>query len=491
MHPTTKLALALTLLVASTAPALAAWPNQSALNLPVCTAANSQYATTAVSDGAGGAIITWYDNRTGGIADIYAQHVLVSGSVDPAWPVNGRALCTAPSPQYTPVIVSDGAGGAIVAWNDYRSGAGSDIYAQHVLGSGLVDPAWPVNGRALCTAAFDQNYQAIVSDGAGGAVVAWNDLRNGLNADVYAQHVLASGVVDPAWPVDGRALCTAAGDQANVQVISDGAGGAIATWGDVRGGVAYDIYAQHVLASGAVDAAWPVDGRAVCTAVSQQFSPMIVSDGTGGGIITWVDGRSGTNDIYAQHILLSGVVDGTWPADGRVVCGAANNQSAPVIATDGTGGAIITWFDYRSGTSYDIYAQHLLASGTVDPAWPVDGRALCLAANEQSSPSIVSDGGGGAIVAWADYRGAYSDIYAQHVLASGAVDAAWPVDGRAVCTAANHQMYPFAISDGTGGAIVTWYDFRPSATSDIYAQRIARYGYLGTPEAEKIGRAHV
>ncbi len=63
----------------------------------------------------------------------------------------------APSGQAFPVIVSDGVGGAIVAWQDGRSQtSGVDIYAQHVLASGAVDLAWPANGRVLCTATGGQ-----------------------------------------------------------------------------------------------------------------------------------------------------------------------------------------------------------------------------------------------------------------------------------------------------------------------------------------------
>jgi len=437
-----------------------------------------------VSDGAGGAIVTWQDLRGGASFDIYAQHVLASGVADPAWPANGRALCTAANYQYYPTIVSDGAGGAIVTWQDVRGGANYDIYAQHVLASGVVDPAWPANGRALCTAASYQYYPTIVSDGAGGAIVTWYDVRGGVNFDIYAQHVFASGAVDPAWPPDGRALSTAVNNQLNPAIVSDGAGGAIVTWMDLRGGVTYDIYAQHVLASGAVDAAWPVDGRALCTAANTQSTPTIVSDGAGGAIVTWYDIRTSSNDIYAQHVLASGAVDPAWPADGRALCTATGSQFNPTIVSDGASGAIVAWYDFRSATSYDIYTQHVLPSGVADPAWPVDGRALCTAVNNQQFPTIVSDGAGGAIVTWMDLRvGASNDIYAQHVLASGVVDAAWPTDGRALCSAAFSQESPMIVSDGAGSVIVTWFDNR-GGTYDIYAQRVGRHGYLGTPEAE-------
>jgi len=464
---------------------LAAWPNQPSVNLPLCSAANDQVAPKIIADGAGGVIVTWEDYRSGTSFDIYAQHVLGSGAVDPAWPGDGRGLCTATNDQRSPTIVSDGAGGAIVTWYDFRSGTNYDIYVQHVLASGAVDPAWPADGRGLCTFANNQAVPTIVSDGAGGAIVTWTDARNGGIADIYAQHVLASGAADPAWPADGRGLCNATNQQVSPTIVSDGMGGAVVTWEDSRNGGVADIYGQHVLASGTVDPVWPTDGRALCTATNQQVSPRIASDGAGGAIVTWADYRSGTNyDIYAQHVTESGWV--AWaPGNGSVLCTALNPQFNPTIASDGAGGAIVTWEDYRNGGIADIYAQHIPASGVADPTWPANGRALCTALNVQLLPTIVSDGAGGAIVTWYDNRSATTnyDIYAHHVLASGVVDPIWPTEGLALSTATSAQYYPTIVSDGAGGAIVTWADLR-SDNFDIYAQRVARFAYLGTPEAE-------
>ncbi len=464
--------------------AFAAWPHSPFTNLPVCTAAITQQYSTIATDGSGGAIVTWQDFRGLWTSDIYAQHVLASGEADPAWPANGLAICTAVSSQEFPVIVSDGAGGAVVTWGDARNG-NYDIFAQHVLAGGTVDPAWPADGRALCTAAGHQVSPAVVSDGAGGAIVTWQDLRGGIVYSIYAQHVLAGGAVDPAWPADGRAFYTQESQQISPAIISDGAGGAIVTWQDARSG-AYDIYAQRLRASGAVDPAWPAAGRALCAATDDQSSPRIVSDGAGGAIVTWHDLRSGTGyDIYSQHVLPSGGLDPAWPVNGRAVCTTGNHQSAPAIASDGAGGAIVAWHDMRSGTNYDIYAQHVQASGGLDPAWPAEGRALLIAPNDQWYPSVVSDGAGGAIVIWGDNRNGNYDIYAQHVQAGGVVDPAWPADGRALSTAAGTQGWFTVVTDGSGGANVTWSDDR-NGEWDIYAQRVARFGYLGTPEAEVI-----
>jgi hypothetical protein len=58
----------------------------------------------------------------------------VDGAGNAVWVANGVVLCTVPRGQYAPVIVSDGAGGAIVAWQDDR--AGRHIFAQRMDGAG-------------------------------------------------------------------------------------------------------------------------------------------------------------------------------------------------------------------------------------------------------------------------------------------------------------------------------------------------------------------
>jgi hypothetical protein len=68
---------------------------------------------------------------------------------------------------------------------------------------------------------------------------------------------------------------------------------------------------------------------------------------------------------------------------------------------DGVGGFFVIWDDLRSGNpGVDILAQHVLRSGTVDPVWPLNGRALTAATGTQSGARVVSDGGSGAIATW-------------------------------------------------------------------------------------------
>jgi len=465
VKPTRFLMLLWAIALALPSPGMAQWQPDGAA---VSTATSDQSRPTIIPDGTGGAIITWRDYRSGTSDDIYVQRVNASGAQQ--WTANGVALCTAANQQYAPTLVSDGAGGAIVTWSDVRSGSNFDIYAQRVNASGV--PQWTANGVALCTAVDNQQSPTIVSDGAGGAIVTWGDYRAGFtNSDIYAQRVNASGVTQ--WTANGVALCTAVDNQGGPTILSDGGGGAIVTWADARSGYS-DIYAQRVNASGVPQ--WTANGVALCTATYHQGSPMIVSDGAGGAIVTWEDLRSvSSSDIYAQRVSASGVAQ--WTANGVALCTAGNDQNNSRIASDGAGGAIVTWYDLRSGNS-NIYAQRVNASGV--PQWTVDGIAVC-ASGAAQFPTIALDGAGGAIVTWQDYRSGTSyDIYAQRVNSSGASQ--WTADGIALCTAGNAQEYPVVVSDGKEGAIVAWQDYRSGVGYDIYAQRIGSTGCLGRPE---------
>ncbi len=215
------------------------------------------------------------------------------------------------------------------------------------------------------------------SDGSGGAIITWEDLRNGTDDDIYAQRINASGTVQ--WTTDGVAISIGVGDQAYPTVVSDGSGGAIITWEDDRNGGNEDIYAQRIIASGTVQ--WTTNGVAICTATDDdQRVPTIVTDGSGGAIITWYDHRNGTDDdIYAQRINASGTVQ--WTTNGVAICAATGDQEVPTIVSDGSGGATITWYDHRNGTDYDVYAQRVNASGAVQRT--TNGVAICAAIGDQ------------------------------------------------------------------------------------------------------------
>ena len=381
------------------------------------------------------------------------------------WTNNGVAICNVGYNQVSPKIVSDNSGGAIITWMDIRNGSDWDIYAQRINASGVVQ--WNTNGIVVCSATDDQYFPRLISDGSEGAIITWGDYRSG-TWDIYTQRINASGIVQ--WIIDGVALCNALGGQFYPVIVSDNAGGAIVTWEDERVTTGADIYAQHIDAMGVVQ--WLVDGVSVCNSIGYEADPTISTDGMGGAIIAWNDYRPGTNQqIYAQRINATGVAQ--WITNG-IQCSDTGYMYYPKIVSDGMGGAIITWHQIMNISDHDVYAQNINSTGVVQ--WPANGVVICSAIGIQRNPTIIYDSNGGTIIAWYDNRtGIDFDIYIQKINAAGVVQ--WPTDGVALCTALNDQTQNNIISDGSGGAIVAWFDLRNAG--DIYAQNICSSGILG------------
>ena len=376
------------------------------------------------------------------------------GNAHANWLKNGVIVSARPGQQSASVAAPDGSGGAIIAWIDYASG--QDVYAQRVDAHGNV--LWAANGVPICTASLNQWNPSIVPDGSGGAIIAWEDDRTvGSNTDIYVQRVNASGNV--LWSSNGVLICSASDKQQRPRMDATGAI-VVMSWQDRRSGN-YDVYAQRIDSNGT--ALWAANGVALCTAANDQEEPYIVNDGSGGAIVTWRDFRNGSNyDVYARAVNFLGTP--VWTSNGVAVATGAGTQWNARIIQDGASGAIIVWDDRRSATT-DIYAQRLNPAGTA--LWTANGVGVCTDGSaDQSIPRIVPDGANGAITTWTDGRG---EVYAQRLNNLGVP--LWLYQGEPLTAVSGVQNDPILASDGAGGAVAAWRDFR-NGSGDIYAQRI-------------------
>ncbi|MDE0297619.1 MAG: hypothetical protein OXN17_03225 [Candidatus Poribacteria bacterium] len=429
---------------------------------PVCTAANEQHFPDLAADGERGVIIAWQDARNED-RDVFAQRVGANG--DMLWATDGVQVCGLPSEQIWPTVVSDANGGAIIVFGDGRNG-NQDIYAQRVDGSGK--PLWQQDGIPVCVHTAVKTDMRAIADETGDTIVVWEDWRDG-NQDIYAQKISARG--QALWNDNGVPVYRGEGDQYDPFLTADGEGGAIVVWWDIST-VDWDVFAQRLNKNG--KPLWTETGVPVCTAAGHQSTPFVVPDGIGGVFSVWLDYRNDANllssaDIYVQRIDATGEIH--WQTDGIALCDAPSNQQVPVGITDGRGGLIVVWRDDRDIFS-DIYAQKLSPTG--DRMWQDRGVPVCTAEGEQRKPAIVSDGSHGAIVCWLDYREDYGNvthdaIYAQRIDGSGR--SLWKMDGIPVCTADGSQTTPRVVAEGDGGAVIVWTDSRGEST-DIYFQRV-------------------
>jgi len=279
-----------------------------------------------ISDGSGGAIIVWEDNR-GPDTDIYAQRITSDGSM--FWPDTGVPVASASNAQLGPQIISDGMGNFIVVWvqspgTSYYVGD-TDIYTQKINSNG--EPLW-TNGKGVpvCTAASSQEHPQVASEGSGGCIVVWHDTRNRPNRDGYAPRMNSEWKI--LWETDGVLVgeiprvdkSSVEAGSYDVQVTGDSAGGAMVVWqvnptstttGAFKGG---QIYAQRLSPTG--ELLWPEAIRVYENpSLKSQAYSSVVSDGMGGVIITSKVGKGRWPDlVYTQRIDPGG--NKLWGAEG-------------------------------------------------------------------------------------------------------------------------------------------------------------------------------
>jgi hypothetical protein len=287
-------------------------------------------------------------------------------------------------------IIVDKNGGVIVAFdiNEHLSVSKIDAEGNY---------PWGEKGIELSSHANHHENIQITSDGAGGAIIVWNETVSPGIDHIFAQRVNAYGKM--VWGDNVSVLSKTGGDWVrSLQVTEDSNGGAIVAWlqtidlGSQDGkhiSFKWDVLAQKINSDGSV--CWDKDG--VSLLISQESSRhrsiLIINNGIGGAVIGWTDSQM---DTYAQTLDTEGKI--LWQPGGVKVSHITQNpyNLYPQIANNGSGGAIFAYDGHDRGLriqNIDINSNLL---------WGENGVAITQDGFDQYSMS--SDGNGGAIIGW-------------------------------------------------------------------------------------------
>lgn len=424
-----------------------------------------------IPDGAGGAFLAWTvgpgDRLTG---NLFAQHLDSAGAA--TWTPGGVTLCSAGDTQSVEDLIPDGSGGIFVVWKDFRSLTDFDLYASRVSAAGTV--LWADPGVAVSFAPYEQIDAHGLRLGAGTLLVVWSDRRDTpAPGRVFYQVLTASGVPLPALPVvrpigpwhstNTPVVLTPASTNPHT-MIPDGSGGCFFVWLADDGTL--EVRLQRLDGQG--QPLWGANG--IATGItSTNYNPSIISDGAGGVVLAWQDYRNSTVDVYGQHF--NGAGSAQWTAGGLpLVASASNGEIDPILVADGTNGFFLAWLDNRSGTNQP-YVRRFDGTGAL--AWP--GDVFLGGGFYSTTVKMKPDGTGGVLVAWNDSRNGTPDIFAQRVDSAGSV--AWTPGGVTVTAATGSQYLASLAPDGTGGLIAGWSDDRATAFQfKPYAQRLDAAG---------------
>ncbi|MBT3233088.1 MAG: T9SS type A sorting domain-containing protein [Calditrichaeota bacterium] len=462
--------------------------------VPVSVFDSVQEDVRIVQDGEGGCIIAWRDQRGGDAGDIYAQHILANGTPDPRWPLNGKVVVAAPGSQINHTADSDGAGGMIIGWKDDRIGGDFNIWAQRIRSDGTME--WgDGEGILVCSHPAAQETPKLCPDGQGGAFFCWVDNRNAndSNQDIYGQRVDARGNLMWGAVDEGEAICTAEEEQIGNRIVISEPGTAIVCWEDKRSdGSDIDVYAMRIAGDNAIQRTWQNEqGEAVIIMQSNQSGPRLYPDGEGGAFFVWEDERFGgfpEIDIWIQRLNVEG--QRMWADEGVPVVGATGEgvdglytQSGPLIRRTADGGCVVIWQDQRSG-SIHLYSQRFNANG--EAVWEDNGVALAEGYSQNALyPKVYGniDNDGKFAVVWLDGRFSAQGTFPfiQYGIANGeTVNTVLPVGGKPVISTdiVGGGIDIDATKTEDGGMILVWEDHRRNQPYAIYGQKVDGEGNL-------------
>jgi FlgD Ig-like domain len=467
----------------SPTPARAAWPHLSSTNLLVSTSAFNQHHPLICSDTKGGAFVMWYDTRAIGVTgtDLYAQHILASGVVDPAWPVTDLPVCTAAGEQYGAVMIADGAGGFYAAWTDARLGGNTQIYAVRIQANGANVAGWPANGLLASNSPRSMQDPFLALDDAGGVYIAWDELFSGSDFDPFVQRLTGSGATYLGFGSSGRDVNLGVATQRFPKLARNGQGSVFVLYEDNTSGN-IDLRCALVAPNSNV-----TFDNAVVSATGDQSKAVICEDGGHGAYFAWYDTNlDAQGDVVVQHMAANGAISG-FSVNGTFITSTASETETPMsIVPDDNGGAFVNYTDTAIFASvHDVVHIGSAATATFVPL-TLTGTLV------GSMAPLVADGYGDVIALASTNNESFTtpDMYAWKCTTSGSITPlGWNGSGNAISTASATQDNPAATTDGAGGAIVVWQDDRanPTSVNHIFAQRIERYGELGNPEPSIAG----
>jgi hypothetical protein len=437
-----RCSLAIALLVTIPSAALAAWPESGiVVGDPIYW--HFKGSVSLVPDGADGVLVStspWH----------LASRVDPLGGI--VWSVDPFSAARLPVPSLGVWISyansGDDSGGMWFASQDADNTG--NVVAVHYDAGGALQP-----GLATLTEGTDVDrwVRAAIPDGQGGIFVVWSTLVATTNeGEVRAAHVDALGNV--TGPANGVRVFDGFEGWSFVGAVADGVGGLLVSRPDLDGAVVQRLDAS-------LEPRYGAGARIEATPVNGGFS--LAAAGDGGAFVAWADGPVTAAAMRVQRLGANGLVATGWPTAGTIAARPTRSPGATQVVSDGTGGACLVWLDQHETSGEPVYgvrASRVLANGRIAHGWQPAGVEVAAGGypSLDSRSVLVADGTGGCYLAWAFPSVMYGDVFAQHLVADGSVFPGWPAGGLPLGSHSfgNYYDSPYAIPDGSGGVYVGW-----------------------------------
>lgn len=454
----------------------AQWSSNSAANTPVCNRTGDQAVPKSAAGGDGSTWIGWFDNNSGNY-DVFVQKLDVLGNE--VFPHNGLLVSnhTQSSSLVDWDLQSDGSGGCVLAFTDVRAGGDLDVYAYRIDGAG--NSLWGANGVTLSSNGDFEANPKIARTSDGSFAITWTRQPSPGPGAVHVQKLDPAGT--PQFAGDGLQIVGPNTEKPGFSFITAADNGGyilgwvrdISTFASPR-----HIHTQKIDAAG--NLVWNGGATVVVydtNAIPIAHQPLIVSDGQGGALYGWHRSTGSNFEVLVQHVDASGTE--VFPHNGLSVSTDTTIELDPAIAFLPASGDLVVAFDKRnSGQSmWSLSVQRISAAGV--RLWTNLG--LDLMPLDATVKSIVrcAPFGDGALV-FCHYQPNMASLNAQitgfRLDANGASQ--WTPAPLIACSLLSQKLRLSIAIDGTGIARLVWGDGR-NDIEDIYAQNVNCDATLG------------
>ena len=414
------------------------------------TTSNSQTRADIASNPDGRTIVVWEDPAADGsgssiLGQLYDSTGIRNGS-------EFVVTTTTSGSQSDPHVSMRDDGQFVVVWTSYGQAGDltseGNIYARRFAADGT--PLGSEFGINQTTAGHQHEAAVAYEFDTNRFLVAWSSVgQDGSGSGIYARFMNADG---SAASTEFLVNTTTAGDQSQPDVGGNAYGEFSIVWQSFgQDGSGWGIYEQRYKRTQSTHGNETIVNT---TTSGDQYAPAVGMERDGDRFIVWTsDGQDGSGSgIYSDHILYGGSGSNN---DGEQLVNTTTvgDQSAPAIALDDNGSAIVTWQSTGQdgdatnetnifGQVYSLTAHRPVLNGS-------EFRINTFRLGNQAAPSVSAEFDGDFTAVWTGAGPGDGDgVFARHfsgVLSNGSPDIALSVASVSVTEGMSPQVLDAAL----------------------------------------------
>jgi hypothetical protein len=276
------------------------------------------------------------------------------------------------------VFAANDAGVQAVAWIEPVNNVPQVTLRVRRIGAGGFD--WTTPGAVQAATSQPASNPALAVDSAGRVMVVWRQVVNASVGELRSRtYDVSSGTYSLELPVQPNQP-----DMRNPRVIAIGPNQFVAVWEQASGNV-YDLRGRAGNASNWIG----ISSTAIDTRVEEVSGARLLAGPNDTALVVWQQ----ADGLYASR--WAGAT-GVWGLPAQVGTGLSGVARDLRAAGDATGRAIVVWSQARTSGVKDLYYA-LVSGGTPDVT---QATLLEVAAGTASAPAVAMNAGGAAVVTW-------------------------------------------------------------------------------------------